>query len=446
MDVFVVPVDGHSLVYRPLLPLAFVANDAMVDVALRLADDTGADASTEARAFLADIGFLNPDPPEPPLPIREWRPTTAVVLLTNRCNLRCTYCYADAGVAAPHDTSADLATAAIDVVHDNASALGAPSFEVCFHGGGEPMRAWRVMRAAADHARAKDLPAQLTMVSNGVWSRSQRDWVLATLDGVTISVDGGPATQDAQRPLASGRGSFSHVMTTLRALDDAAHPYGIRMTATAPFDGFPEDVRYLCEHTGCREFQVEPAFNTERGSHRQASVAEGDAFVAAFTEAYDIAAAAGRRLTYSGARPWLRTRQFCTAPWDALVVNADGTLVTCYEIADDNHWLADLSTIGRLEPRGPHAVAQLEAGNRDRLLDHLEWKQADQCRSCFCRWHCAGDCYTRSSARGEDGIEATTERCDVNRAITAQLLLRNILASGGVAWRGEPVIVGGGVA
>jgi hypothetical protein len=33
-------------------------------------------------------------------------------------------------------------------------------------------------------------------------------------------------------------------MTTLHALDEAAHHYGIRMTATAPFDRFAEDVRH----------------------------------------------------------------------------------------------------------------------------------------------------------------------------------------------------------
>lgn len=436
MDVFVVPVDGRYVVYRPLLPLAFVGNRAMADLALRLAADPAAPAPDDARRFLADIGFLRPDPPEPPPPRREWQPTTAVVLLTNRCNLRCTYCYANAGVAAPHDTSASLATAAIDVVHGNARATGAPRFTVCFHGGGEPMRAWGVMRAAAEHARAKDLPCELTMVSNGVWSHAQRAWALATLDGVTISIDGGPTTQDSQRPLASGRASSRFVLDTIRALDDSGHPYGIRMTATAPFSRFADDVRYLCEHTGCREFQVEPAFNTVRGSHRQSTPAEGAAFAAAFVEAYDVAARAGRRLTYSGARPWLRTRQFCTAPWDALIVNADGHLVTCYEIADESHWLAELSTVGRL---GEDATTTLDATARCRLLDHLESRHAAQCRDCFCRWHCAGDCYTRSSTLGEDGITATAERCEVNRTITAQLLLRGILASGGVAWRGEPV-------
>lgn len=437
MDVFAVPVDGRYLVYRPLLPLAIVGNRALAEVALRLAAEPTAEAPAAIRAFLEGIGFFRPDPAAPAPPGREWRPTTAVILLTNRCNLRCTYCYANAGLAAPHDTSVGLARAAIDVVHRHARERGLARFSVCFHGGGEPMRAWRVMREAAVHARAKDLTAELTVVSNGVWTRAQREWVLATLDGVTISLDGGAATQDRQRPLASGRGSFAHVMATVRALDAAGHPYGIRMTATAPFTRFPDDVRDLCVHTGCRDFQVEPAFNPERGSHRSGSAGEGAAFTAAFLEAYDVASAAGRRLTYSGARPWLRTRQFCSAPRDALVVNADGRLVTCYEIADDSHWLAALSTIGRLRGEG----AEVDGAARDRLLDHLERRQSS-CRTCFCRWHCAGDCYTRSSAPGEGGIVATSERCDVNRAITAQLLLRAILAAGGTVWRGEPVLAG----
>lgn len=451
MEVFVIPAEGRFIVYRPLLPLAFVGNRAMADLALTLAQDaTGpapaaalpATLPAEVGSYLQRIGFLRPDPPPPPRPGHGWQPTTAVVLLTNRCNLRCTYCYANAGVAAARDTSAELATAAIDVVHANALAAGAPRFSVSFHGGGEPMRAWQVMRRAAEHARAQQLPCELTMVSNGVWSRAQREWVLASLDGVTISLDGAPATQDRQRPLTSGARSFPHVMATVRALDAASHPYGIRMTATAPFRNLPDDVAHLCEHTNCREFQVEPAFNTARGTHRQGSAEEAADFVEGFLAAYDVAAAAGRRLTYSGARPWLRGRQFCTAPWDALIVNADGNLVTCYEIADENHWLAELSTIGRLRPGGnPEAssasAAELDAAARDRLLDYLEQKQDSQCRTCFARWHCAGDCYTRSSTLGEGGITATTERCEVNRAITAGLLLRNILASGGEVWRGR---------
>ena len=435
MQVFAVPVDGLFIVYRPLVPLAFVGNRAVAEVALRVGEgDSSVAISAEVRGFLEGIGFFRPDPPHPPSPSRDWHPTTAVMLLTNRCNLRCAYCYADAGEAVPRDTGFDFGRAAVDVVCRNAIETGAPRFEVCFHGGGEPMQAWGVMRQVAGYARSKGHPCDLTMVSNGVWSRAQREWVLATLTSVTISLDGGRETQDRQRPLRSGKGSFEHVMATTRALDSAGFRYGIRLTATAPWRvQLPADVRFLCENTGCQEFQVEPAFNTQRGTHRQASLEEGDAFVEGFTDAHEVATAMGRRLTYSGARPWLRGRAFCTAPYDALIVNADGNLVSCYEIASDSHWLAALSTIGHVQ--GADVVVDHSA--RCRLLDYLETKQERQCRDCFCRWHCAGDCYTRSSVLGEGGLEATRERCRVNQGITKQLILRNILASGGTVWAGD---------
>ena len=57
------------------------------------------------------------------------------------------------------------------------------------------------------------------------------------------------------------------------------------------------------------------------------------------------------------------------------------------------------------------------------------------CQDCFCRWHCAGDCYV--SSFGEDGsFDEFDARCHANRAITAQLLLWNIMESGGV-WQGQ---------
>jgi uncharacterized protein len=432
MELSAIPVDDAFIVYRPLLPLAFVANRTMVDLALSIAAG-GEPDSSDAMDFLDRVGFLQPDPPAPGFPSRDWAPTTAVLLLTNQCSLRCTYCYADAGTGAARATSVEHARTAIDIVCRNALALGAPRFDVCFHGGGEPMRAWTVMRAAADYARAKEIPCELTMVSNGVWSTAQREWVLRTLDGLTISCDGGPSTQDRQRPLRNGGPSFDLVLASLKTLDAADFRYGIRMTATAPWKRFPDDVRHLCERTACREFQVEPAFDPERGTHRHGSPLDGQEFVAAFLEAYDLAAAGGRRLTYSGARPWLRARTFCTAPYSALIVNSDGKTVGCYEIADASHRLAELATVGQFIDEG----VRVDEDARRRLLDYIETKQQIQCAGCFCRWACAGDCYSRSSSLGEQGLEPTQERCAVNRAIMQQLLLRNILASGGTSWSGS---------
>jgi uncharacterized protein len=355
-----------------------------------------------------------------------------VLLLTNRCNLRCIYCYASGGEGPAHDLSIDVARPVIDQVCDNAQKLGRKHFDLSFHGGGEPLQAWDTMQEAAAHAQSKGLPPRISVVTNGVWSARQRDWILETMHSLSISFDGQQETQDAQRPFASGGGSFKRTMATLQALDKAGLPYGIRMTATAPWRGrLPEDVRFICEETGCKAMQVEPAFNTQRGEHRGPTLEESEAFTDAFVQAFEIACQAGRKLTFSGARPWLLTQTFCTAPHGALIVTPAGRLVTCYEVADTSHPLSELSTVGRV--RDGQVVLDHHA--RDALLSCLHDRRAN-CRDCFCYWHCAGDCYSRGMASAMDNPASISPRCHMNQEITARILLWYIMRGDGI-WQGQ---------
>jgi uncharacterized protein len=436
VQMYAIPIEGKFILYRPLLQLAFVGNRAMVDLVFRLVRQgsfSGEDVPQEAMAFLEAIGFLRPDPTPPPPPDPVYRLTMAVLLLTNRCNLRCTYCYASGGEGPVRDLPLELAGTVIDRACQNATELDRPRFELTFHGGGEPVQVWETLQQATAHARSKDLPCRISMVSNGVWTARQREWILHNLDGLSISFDGRQETQDRQRPFPSGWGSFRAVMRTIKALDKAGFSYGIRMTATAPWRGtLPEDVRFVCEETGCPTMQVEPAFNTRRGEHKGPAPEESEAFVEAFMEAFEIAQRRGRRLTYSGARPWLLTQAFCTAPYGALIVNAAGNLVACYEIASESHSLARMSTVGRVA--GDRIVVDDRA--RAALLTYLGEKRAT-CRECFCYWHCAGDCYTRSWASAASAAPgAPSPRCTMNREITARILLWYIMSGDGV-WQGK---------
>lgn len=439
IELYTVPLDDQVLIYRPLRRLAFIGNRAMADLCRDLAngDHIRDDIPDEIMAFLDRIDFLAPDPPVPTPPPHDFRPTSAVLLMTNRCNLRCTYCYANAGVIAPADLSLELAQTVIDTVAESAMDQGHDHFEVCFHGGGEPTQNWRLMQGATAYAREKSIPARVVTVSNGVWSSGQLDWIVNNLDGVTISFDGRPTTQDAQRILPKGTGSSAHVLKTIAALDAADFDYGIRMTATAPWrESYPADVRFICENTDCKTIQVEPAFNTARGTHEESTHEESEAFVEAFMEAFEIAAFAGRQLTYSGARPWLLTNSFCTAPYDAMIVNANGDLVTCYEIASDAHLLAEISKTGHIDLGG---AVVLDPVARENLLNRLEEKQRDQCAGCFCKYHCAGDCYTRSTIVDNGNLRISTTRCHTNQEITARLLLWYIMAGDGV-WQGQHIL------
>jgi uncharacterized protein len=252
--------------------------------------DQGLDLPPDVLKYLEQIDFLEPDPPPPQSRDPEYHPTSAVILSTNRCNLRCIYCYADAGLGAAEDVSLEMAKVAIDVAHQNAVALDRSHFDLTFHGGGEPTLAWETLVEAVAYARAKDLPCEVSVVSNGIWTERQRAWLIPNLNGLTISFDGRRETQDRQRPFASGKGSFEAVMETIRALDEHGFRYGIRMTAMAPWQGrLVRDVEFLCRETSCRRIRVEPAYNVQRGSYRSPSADESADFVAGFMEAYAVA-------------------------------------------------------------------------------------------------------------------------------------------------------------
>lgn len=433
MEIFAIPVEDKFILYRPLARLAFVGNQAMANLTLRATGQglsAGIFVSEEVKTFWEAIDFLKPDPPPPLAPDPIYRPTTAVLLLTSRCNLRCTYCYANGGEEPLHDLSLDLAKTAIDYVCRSATEQGQTHFELTFHGGGEPVQAWSTLQKATDYARRKQLACRVSLVSNGVWSAHQRNWILNNLDSLSISFDGQSITQNRQRPFASGWGSAQAVMRTFASLDNTKFHYGIRMTAISPWrKQLPEDVAFICRETGCQLIQVEPAFNIHRGGHQGPDQADSEAFVEAFMEAFEIARLAGRQLIYSGARPWLLTHVFCMAPYGALIVNPTGQLVTCYEVASSNHTLSQMSTVGCIS----NGQVVVDHAARRRFLAYQMEKQAN-CRACFCYRHCAGDCYPR--AISTSGANQTNQRCFINQQITARLLLWYITTGDGI-WRGQ---------
>lgn len=441
MDLHILPIPETEdldkfVIFRPLLGLAFVGNEALVNLAINVGKqmeaDIEPDGPTEIIAFLRRVGFLQPDPPSPlPTPATFW-PTMAVLLMTNQCQLRCTYCYAAAGERPAEALSVEQGKTAIDTVCANAEALSRPSFEVSFHGGGEPTFAWQTLQTCTAYARQKSLTAKISLTSNGVWSTRQREWIVNNIDSVTISLDGDPETQNRQRPFASGTGSAAIVMETVAALDQHRIPYGIRMTATPPWEPFVDGVRYICTETGCRSIQVEPTFNTQRGGHGAPQDTEHLAFAEAFITAATIANEAGRQLVYSGARLGTIITSFCTAPYNALIVSPGGTLVSCYEVTDATHPLAPISTIGHLAAE----TFRVDETARARLHTLIAERRA-ACRDCFCYWSCAGDCYTRTFGPEVNGHQKRGVRCVMNKTITRKLLLGGISAGDGV-WRRRP--------
>lgn len=430
MEVYTIPFAGRHVIYLPRRHLAFVGNQGLVNYLQARPAMAETSRNPAIEEFLATAGFDRPGLECPPVTLAEDepRPTGAVLLMTNRCNLRCIYCYADAG-AAPHEVAMDWPTAqaAIDYVLVNAQRPDADPPSVTFHGGGEPTQHWDLMVQAIEYARERDERCRFSMSSNGVWSEAQRRYVCEHFSDVSLSMDGIAAVQDRQRPRAGGGASFEAVMGSIHALDAAGVEYGVRMTVMEDsVDALPEGVRLICQESKATAIQVEPTFTSSRGRYADIGMDFADEFAQRFMEAWEIGREAGRTVYYSGARPWVIAPMFCQAPLKAAVVTADGRLVTCFEVFSEASPLAGGFTVGRV------SEGRVEY-DREALQGFLDTQQArrQECQDCFCYWHCCGDCATRRPGARDTG----EGRCRATRAITLALLAQYVEEGGGV-WQG----------
>ena len=423
---YLIPFQDKYLIYRPLRGLLFLGNRAMAECAEKYcgAHDRNVLADVpEVLDFFDSIGFTQPDPPEPPDPdLSSFRPTGAALLMSNRCNLRCIYCYANGGETNNLDLDPAIAARAIDMVCENAKELGRDHFSVTFHGGGEPTVHWNAMLDLAKYAREKPLPATLQIVTNGFWTEEQGKWLMEWINGMTVSMDGAEETQNRQRPAVGGKPSFARVMRSVDQLTKAGYPFNVRMTVTPErFDQFPEDVRFLCEDTGCRDIQAEPAFYEIRGAHGTMYHEQGQRFAEAFLQAWEIAEAHGKYLYFSGARPENVTSYFCSAPLgESLTVNPLGQVTGCYETTGRDGQCGGV--FGHADPSGIYIDEEKRLEQMTAIMH-----RKDKCGECFCYYHCAGDCFTRGTPA--EGSEWPYNRCEINRKITLELLLRKLAGS-----------------
>lgn len=436
-EIFGIPFQGQVIIYAPLKRMAFLGNEALAGLIKDLAEENhgpaqDSDSTKQAIDFINKTNILAPDPVLPDdEETRVYRPICTTLFLTNQCNLRCIYCYADAGKEKPLDMPLDLALQAVDLVYGNALERGLDSFEVGFHGGGEPTLNWKVLEAVVEAAGKKSLRPAVTMSSNGCYTGEKLAFILDHFTGLSLSFDGPPEIQNQQRPQKDGSASFKQVMQTIAAFDRRNFNYSIRMTATpATLAQMPQAVEFLCSHTGVKQVQVEPAFARGRGKAVAVRAKEGNAFIRYFKQAYEIASAQGVHFFYSGARLEGLTRRFCTAPHEALVLLPSGEVSACFEVHNLKHPLASSLIIGKLNAGGLDLRTERWQCIMARQADAIPF-----CHDCFCKYHCAGDCLGKTfDAQDRAGFRPSV-RCRINRELLKYLLAKKIAAQAGL-WLG----------
>lgn len=435
-EIFQIPFRDKFIVYAPLKNIAFLANQNLVNLLARMDNakyvGTRPRKENQAMRFIRKTGILEAEPEmifEVP---REYLPVNAVLFMGNQCNLKCEYCYAKSNEWKPVKMSVSLALQAVDIACSNAERRGLDQFEVSFHGGGEPTLNWETLKTSVKYAKKKILKSSVNASTNGMLNQEKRQFVLDYFDGLSLSFDGPPDIQNRQRPRVSGQASFLVVMKTIEALDKKSFPYGIRMTVTKDSaKDLARMITFVCEETRAMAIQVEPAFPQGRGKDHVLTKEAALIFIDQFTQAREIASARNRNFFYSGARLSNPFNRFCQAPCEALIVLPAGEISACFEIFSTEHPQAKDFILGKIEGGQIWLNKDLWQKIVSRTGDKL-----DYCGDCFSRWHCAGDCLSKTFNQQKADNFKPSWRCHFNREISKLLLLEKIAKFDGV-WLGQ---------
>lgn len=422
-DIFVIPKDdGRYYLYTPLRQNVAIVNDATVDIIARYLEDETLDVSEEKIVeTLKTAGLLGERQPKPPtFPENyDFCPHEVTLFLTSRCNLRCRYCYADAGIKSV-EMSWDIAKEAIDFVAKNAGILGSPKFGVGFHGGGEPTVAWDMLVKCVDYAHEKanqmGLEADIFAATNGLLSQKQREYIANKFTTLNISLDGPADIQNTNRPKVDGSGSYEEIKESLEYFDRVGFHYGIRSTITASVvHRMEEIVETLKNDFHIAYLHMEPSWFCGRCIINSEAPPHDEDFIRNFVKASRKAKKLGVDIFYSGARLNILTSKFCAAPGDGFTVLPEGIVTSCYEITEKNDARSSIFHYGKYNME--QKCFEFDEKKLSELRK-LSVENIPYCQDCFCKWHCAGDCLAKVFEKSGTKKHEGSIRCKLNRELT----------------------------
>lgn len=139
--------------------------------------------------------------------------TSAYLLLTENCNLRCTYCFEGQTRCVTKYMSKETAFKTVDYLLQQAVEYGVDEIKITFFGG-EPMLCPElmtdIMHYTEEKAKANGKTAQYSIITNGTIFNEKVEAFLDVWRGykdnkvdIQLSIDGIPKIQNANRPCAA---------------------------------------------------------------------------------------------------------------------------------------------------------------------------------------------------------------------------------------------------
>ncbi len=327
--------------------------------------------------------------------------------VAQKCNLGCSYCYAQQGDfgGAAKNMSEAVAFQAVDLLVDRAEPEA--RLNVAYLGG-EPLVNRAVLQAttrrAAQRAAARGVGITFSITTNGTLLQpADGDFFEEFGFAVTISLDGPKVAHDALRPFKGGGGSYDRIMANVRPLLAQQR----RMQVAARVTVTPENLmlrqtldQFLAE--GFHSVGFSPMLSAP-GGQGEMQPEHLEIMLAGMIDCgreYERRALAGERYHFANMANAMKEiakgthRPYpCGAGAGYLGVSAQGELSACHRFVGD-----EAGTMGSLDNG-------LDRERQAVWLSERHVHRQEPCQSCWARYLCGGGCHHEVIQRGRPACD-----------------------------------------
>lgn len=336
-----------------------------------------------------------------------------VIILSQMCNMACTYCFAQESRSS-RAIDETVLYKAIDYIF-----LQSDSLKVfTFIGGGEPIVTWNILKKGLEYIHKRSVESGIEysarIITNGTLINRDIASFLAKFHvSVSLSFEILPDIQNIQRPLHIKKASsFEAVCKGIEFLRNFNIPFGFRSTIT---DNNVHRMQEMVEFS-LRHFPEVSKLHFEPVTTDGLNMQFYHSYVKCFMDAFFTGDKSNVFVTNSFINSYFKIKnRFCQGE---MCLTPTGELVACHRHSSNADLLFASFSFG---------VANTDSIfiNRDKLNSVIaSWnKKYKECDQCMAKWHCAGKC---TSIRRSLSYEDNLIHCSFIRELLSNFIAYNL--------------------
>lgn len=396
MDIFIIPrkdYENEFIIYAPLQNIAFFGNQKAAEIVKKYKSGIKLTKEEQDGVVLKYLKKIENAEVSLPETKRIGSEDCAVIILSQLCNLSCTYCYAQEA-----RSKTILSKNKIKHTIDGILIKKPIKAEFVFIGGGEPFVTWEVLKWAIKHiyeTKHNETKISITITTNATLIDQEKiDFIKQYDIHLGISFDILPEIQNLQRVFPTSKaGSFEQVNATIRKIDEAKIPYSFRSTISKlNVNLMPEMVLFVhTNYKSINKLHFEPVMSKTDNDEQFYKD-----FIESFIEARKIGSKLGITVynSITNSLDKINSRfcrgEFCVTP--------TGAIVACHRVSSEIEPVFDTISYGFIEENGDVSIDF----SREQKVFAVFNKKLEDCTTCFAKWHCAGGCPIESMIQTHD--------------------------------------------